>query len=244
MVRGFYDLGSGMLTQSRKLSAISNNIANVNTNGFKSSAVTEGAFGNLMLCRSDGQKTAIGNTALMNTADESVTDFTQGTLKGTDRSLDFAIEGNGFFAVQGAGGTVYTRNGSFQVDGDGYLVLSGAGRVLGQDGAPIRLGTDDVASDNQGNLYAGGRFAGQLAVYDFADYGSLATAGNGLYTGAGAAAVSAPQISWKSVELSNTDMTQEMTGAIASQRSLQTCSEALKMYDTVLDQAVSDISRL
>lgn len=244
MVRGFYALGSGMLTQSRKLSTISNNIANVKTNGFKKSQIMERAFGDVLIARSDGAKTPIGNITLMDTADESVTDFSSGDLKSTDRSLDFAIKGNGFFAAQGDGETVYTRNGSFNVDGDGYLVLKGIGRVLGQDGGPILVGADDVTSDGQGDLFAGNREVGRLAVYDFPDYAGLATSGNGVYTGGGAFPAADPQIEWKSVELSNTDMTQEMTGAIASQRSLQTCSEAMKMYDSVLDQAVSEISKL
>ena len=244
MVRGFYTLGSGMLTKNRELSTISNNIANINTNGFKKSMLMEKAYGSLSIARSDGAKTPIGNASLMNTVDESVTDYSPGDLKGTDRSLDFAILGKGFFAVQSAGGTAYTRNGSFNVDGEGYLVLKGTGRVLGQDGAPIFLGTDDISSDGQGNLYAAGRRAGSLAVVDFADYTGLATSGNGIYTGGGAVPVGAPQISWKSVELSNTNMTEEMTDALASQRGLQTCSQALKMYDAVLDQAVSEISRL
>lgn len=244
MVRGFYTLGSGMLTKSRELSTISNNIANINTNGFKKTMLMEKAYGNLDIARSDGVKTPIGSVSLMNTADESVTDYSPGDLKNTDRGLDFAILGKGFFAVQGAGGTVYTRNGSFNVDGEGYLVLKGTGRVLGRDGAPIFLGTDDISSDGQGNLYAAGRLAGSLAVVDFADYAGLATTGGGIYTGGGAAPVNAPQIGWKSVELSNTNMTEEMTDALASQRGLQTCSQALKMYDAVLDQAVSEISRL
>lgn len=244
MVRGFYDLGSGIITQNRKLNAISNNIANVNTNGFKSSEVEERAFGDLVIVRSDGQKTTIGNATLMDTADEAVTDFSQGDLKGTDRALDFAISGDGFFAVQGSSGTVYTRNGSFNVDSDGYLVLKGVGRVLGQNGEPVLVGTDDITSDEQGDLFAGGNLVGRLAVYDFSDTAALSTSGYGLFTGTGAALVASPQISWKSLELSNTDMTQEMTQAIASQRSLQTCSEALKMYDTILDQAVSDIPKV
>ncbi len=244
MVRGFYDLGSGMLTQSRKLNAISNNIANVNTVGFKKSDVTERAFGDMVIDRSDGRKTAIGSAALMDTADESVPDFSQGDLKETGRGLDFAIAGDGFFAVQGGGGTVYTRNGSFNVDGDGYLVLKGVGRVLGRNGGAILLGTDDISSDGQGNLFAGDRYAGQLGVYNFADTAGLSTSGYGLYTGGGAAPAASPRILWKSVELSNADMAEEMTDAIASQRSLQTCSEALKMYDAVLDQAVSEIPKL
>lgn len=244
MVRGFYDLGSGILTQSRKLNTIGNNIANVNTNGFKESRVAEQAFGSMVVNRSDGRKTAVGNATLMDAPTAPATDFSQGDRKETGRSLDFAIEGNGFFAVQGTGGTVYTRNGSFNVDSDGYLVLKGVGRVLGQNGGAIRLDTDNVTADGQGGLFVGSRFAGRLAVYDFADTANLSTSGYGLFTGTGAAPVASPDVQWKCVELSNTDMTEEMTDAMASQRSLQTCSEALKMYDTILDQAVSEISRL
>lgn len=243
MDRGFYTLGSGILTQNRVLGTIGNNVANADTNGFKKARQTEKTFGSMLLERIDRTRTPIGTATLMNTADEAVTDFSQGTLAQTGRKLDFAIAGDGFFAVQGDGGTVYTRNGSFNVDGDGYLVLKGQGRVLGGDGVPLRPGTDDLTADRQGNLFAQGARVGRIGVFRFADNAALRVAGEGMFRGGGARPAADPQLLWKTVEGSNVDMTGEMTRALASERQLQSCSNALNLYDQTLDQAV-EISKL
>jgi len=236
-------LGSGILTQSRVLNTISNNVANADTNGFKKSRVMPKTFGSMVIERVDAQKTPVGVASLMNTADEAVTDYSVGTVAGTDRKLDFAINGDGFFAVQGDNGTVYTRNGSFNIDENGYLVLKGQGRVLGSDGRPIRPGTDDLSSDEQGRLTVGGRSVGRLGVSRFQDPAALKTVGEGMFQGTAATPVANANILWKALEGSNVNMTEEMTNALSSQRELQTCSQALKMYDTALDQAV-DISKM
>ena len=236
-------LGSGVLTQGRVLDAISNNVANSETSGYKKSRVVQKAFGDLLLERVDQNKTPIGKASLMDTASEAVTDYSEGTLSQTGRKLDFAIAGDGFFAVQGNSGTVYTRNGSFNVDSDGYLVLKGQGRVLGSNGKPLRPGTDDISSDGQGNLTAGGRSIGQMGVFRFQNNAALKTVGEGMFQGTSAQRVAEPNVLWKSLEGSNVNMTKEMTDALSSERGLQSCSEALKMYDTILDQAVS-ISKL
>ncbi|WP_312693463.1 flagellar hook-basal body protein, partial [Caproiciproducens sp.] len=156
MVRGFYALGSGMLTQSRILTGISNNLANVETPGYKKKEVTASTFGSMMINRVDSEKTPIGRMSLITVADKTNVIHSEGTLKNTERSLDFAIQGEGFFAVQGKNGTVYTRNGSFNVDADGYLVLDNVGRVLGQNG-PIQIGTDQFSADTQGTLAVNGK---------------------------------------------------------------------------------------
>ncbi|MFU0831594.1 MAG: Flagellar basal body protein [Oscillospiraceae bacterium] len=243
MVRGFYMLGSGILTQSRVLNTISNNVANVETNGFKKSRVVTETFGNMVIERIDQHRTPIGSAALMNTADEAVINYEQGDIDQTGRKLDFAINGDGFFAVQGENGVVYTRNGSFNIDSDGYLVLKGQGRVLDGNSNPIRPCTDDITADGQGNLFVGENFIGQLAVYQFEDNAALQTAGEGMFQGTPAARITNPNVLWQALEKSNVNMTEELTNALASQRGLQTCAQAIKMYDDVLDQAV-DISKL
>lgn len=243
MDRGFYTLGSGILTQSRVLGTISNNVANADTNGFKKVHQTETTFGSMLVERVNAGKTPVGTVTMMSAPGEAVTDYSQGTVTQTGRNLDFAIRGDGFFAVQGANGTVYTRNGSFNLDDGGYLVLKGQGRVLGGGGDPIRPGTDDLTADAQGVLVAQGQVAGQLAVYRFPDNAALTTVGEGMFQGNGAVLEAAPDIQWKSVEGSNVDMTEELTNALSSQRQLQTCSNALNLYDQTLDQAV-DISKL
>ena len=204
--------------------------------------MTEKTFGDMVADRVDEQRTPIGDLSLITSADEAVTDFSQGTVTPTGRALDFAIQGDGFFAVQTAGGVAYTRNGSFDVDAQGYLVLNGTGRVLGSGGQPIRTGTDDVRSDAMGNLTADGVPVGSVGVFRFPNNAALTVAGEGMFQGAGAAAVRQPQIVWKAVEGSNADMAAELTRGIEAQRGLQSCSQALKMYDTVLDKA-TDIGR-
>lgn len=239
MVRGFYTLASGMLTQNRTLNTVSNNIANSETNGFKAQHMTAKTFGDMVVDRIDEQRTPIGKLSLITTADESVTDFSQGSVTSTDRALDFAIRGDGFFAVQTADGVAYTRNGSFDVDAQGYLVSNGVGRVLGRDGQPIYTGTDDLQSDAMGNLTVNGASVGSIGVFQFPDNAALTVVGEGMFQGVGAAAVQQPQITWKAVEGSNADMAAELTRGMEAQRSLQSCAQALKMYDTVLDKATS-----
>ncbi len=244
MVRGFYTLASGMITQNRVLDVISNNISNADTVGFKKSDMTTKAFGDLLIERvKNGSRTPIGHTTLMNTVDKTYTDYSQGGLNQTGRTLDFAINGSGFFGVQTDSGTVYTRSGSFNVDSDGYLVLKGKGRVLGRNGL-IRPGTDDITSDDAGNILADGKNVGQLAVYTFADEDALKTTGEGVYTGGNAVLLNDPKVLWKYTESSNVDMAQEMTNAISSQRELQSCSQALKMYDQILDEATTQIGKI
>lgn len=237
MVRGFYMLTSGMLTQNRTLNTVSNNVANTMTNGFKAQHVSDKSFGKLFLSRVDSTVSPIGEVTLMTTADQSTTDFSQGALQPTGRALDFAINGDGFFGIQTNNGTLYTRNGSFNLDTQGYLVMNGIGRVLGRNGQPIRLNTDDVESDSQGNLSAGGMQAGSIGVFRFPNNASLRVMDEGFYSGTGAVAEQTPQITWKAVEDSNADMADELARGIASQRGLQSCSQALKMYDQILDKA-------
>lgn len=244
MVRGFYTLGSGLLTQNRKLTGISNNLANVNTAGYKRKEVSSTTFGNMVISRVDSQTTPIGTLSLKTLADRTNIIHSQGTLKNTGRSLDFAIKGEGFFAVQGTNGTEYTRDGSFNVDQQGYLALDGK-RVLGANG-PIRVGTDQLSADSLGNLYVGGSAVGRLAVYNFNDYNALTLNADGMFSAAGGAPALAqsPNLGWKMLEGSNVDPAKEMTDALAAQRELQGCSQAIKMYDQVLARAVTEIGKI
>lgn len=244
MTRGFYTLGSGMMTQNRMLSAISNNIANVKTPGFKKDTIISTTFGDMVMNRIDSNKTALGDVSFLRTTDISSTIHSQGMLESTERTLDFAITGSGFFAVQGENGTVYSRNGSFNIDNEGYLVLTGVGRVLGENG-PIQVGTDNFNADEKGNILSQtGQNIGKIAVYDFEEYANLLTVGEGLYNGPNPTVVENPSMRWKSIEASNVDVGEEMTNSIATQRILQSVSQSLKMYDATMQTATTQIGRL
>lgn len=244
MTRGFYTLGSGMITQNRMLKAISNNVANVKTPGFKKDTVISTTFGDMVMNRVDKNKTELGNVSMFRTTDLTDTVHSQGMMESTERALDFAIVGSGFFGVQGANGTVYSRNGSFNIDNEGYLVLPEVGRVMGQNG-PIKVGTDNFTSDEQGNIInSQGERIDKLAVFDFENYTNLLTVGEGMYSGGNAQMVQNPSFKWQTIESSNVNIGQEMTNSIATQRILQSISQSIKMYDSTMQSATTQIARL
>ena len=248
MVRGFYQLGSGIMTQNKVLGSIANNIANIQTTGYKKQIVVSESFNNMMIARMQnptlGSKiyTPLGEKSLLKTVSQTASIHTQGTFKSTGRSLDAAIVGGGFFALQSDNGIVYTRKGDFNVDAEGYLTQSGY-RVMGHNG-PIRVGTDNVEFDANGNVYANGKSVGRLAIFDFADYNTLTPVVDGYYTAGGNPQLVNGQIRGGSLESSNVDMSEEMTNAIAAQRDLQTQTQILKMYDTTLQKATNEIGRI
>ena len=150
------------------------------------------------------------------------------------------MSGKGFFAVQSAQETVYTRNGSFNVDNEGYLVFQGLGRVQGQNG-PIRVNTDDIRVTEQGYvLSADGRENyGRLQVVDFADYEQLEKTANGAFrSNAQPQGVNGTVIKQGYLEDSNVSMVQEMTNMMSGQRSLQSSAQLLKMYDQLSGKAI------
>ena len=240
MFQGFYDLAANMITQNRKMNVISNNMANVSTPGFKSDQLIETTFRDEILYRYDRDgKTPFGGVSRVNTVDERITDYNQGGLRPTTNVLDFALNGNGFFAIQTATGVVYSRNGSFSVDNERYLCLEGVGRVLGQNG-PIRLPSDDIFADEKGNLYNAdtGQLYGSLQIVDFADYGQLEKLSGGVFrSNAAPQGVQNTTVLQKNIEDSNVSMVDEMTAMMSGQRTIQSAAQLLKMYDQLTGKA-------
>lgn len=256
MLRGLYTLTSGMLTQQRKLDSISNNMANQSTPGFKRDSVIATTFQEELAVRvenTDRSETApLGTISMIVTPDETVSDFEQGAFDNTERPLDFALSGNGFFEVQRPDGSmVYTRNGSFTLDDEGSLYLQHVGRVMGVDGGPIQLETDRVTTDKTGTIHLldGGQPIGQIRVVDFNDYHLLVKNGEGMFQNADPQNVSGTNppttaVLEKNVERSNVDSVTEMVSMIASQRALQSSSQIIKIYDQIMAKATSEIGRV
>lgn len=138
MERGLYIAASGMLTEQVRQDLISNDLANASTPGYKSERVTTQSFGEMLVRDSTG--TSIGGLGLGARIESQTTDLTPGPLRTTGEPLDLAVEGEGFFAVRGASGTRYTRDGQFQVSSKGTLVTATGDEVLGPNGQPVRVG--------------------------------------------------------------------------------------------------------
>ena len=208
--------------------------------------LVQGAF-KLMLFVAGTKITVIGEESYILAPDQLYVNYTQGSLKQTGLTLDFAILGDGFFAIQTDNGVEYTRSGSFCLNNAGQLYLEGQGLVLGSNGQPITLATDKIQVDSNGAIYTeDGAYQGQLGVYTFADNGQLEKGTSGLFLANGqqAQVQAQPQISWKYVEEANVDMLQEMSRMLTAQRALQSGAQVLKLYDGLLTKATTELGRL
>jgi flagellar basal-body rod protein FlgG len=144
MERGLYIAASGMLTEQVRQDLIAHDLANASTPGYKADRVTTKSFAAMML--QDGRGQQVGPLGLGARVETQTTDLTPGPLRTTDEPLDFAVEGEGFFAVRGAGGTRYTRDGQFQISSKGTLVTATGDEVLGPNGQPVTVGADGTVA--------------------------------------------------------------------------------------------------
>lgn len=249
MYKGFYNLTSAMLTHQQNLNVVGNNLVNISTAGYKQQRYTASTFDDVMYSRvgniyNIGEE--IGRQSYIRAPSQIYTDYTQGVPEPTGLPLDFAINGEGFFAVQDPDGQIaYTRMGNFTLNDEGYLCLPGYGQVLDPDGQPIYLGTDKVSATEQGLIYYdGGGLIGRLGVYVFEDNEQLVHNDMGLFTGEGAQAAEAFEVWNGYLERSNTDMVKQMTEMITYQRALQSAAQISKIYNDVMTRSANDVGRM
>jgi flagellar basal-body rod protein FlgF len=170
VVRGLYTAASGMNVQQNRLDEISNNLANVDLNGYKKDTAIQKAFPEMLVRRmnDNGVYTfpfgSVDTAPLVGTigtgveTNEVYTNFEQGALKQTENDFDVALEGAGFLTVQTPQGERLTRNGAFLVNSDGYLVTKSGDFVLGENG-PIKLKKNNFVIDEDGTVWQNSTFA-------------------------------------------------------------------------------------
>lgn len=245
-----------MLSQEKRLQAVSNNLANVSTAGFKREDVLFGTFGEHIAVRMNaynmGPLNQIGGGVFMQTTESRFTDFEQGGPDVTDRAFDMAIIGDGFFVIDTPEGPRLTRDGQFALDEEGYLVLPGFGRVQGEGGDINLEGRSDFIVSENGNIMLPddeGQFEvlTQLSIALVEDTAALDREPSKLwYAPDGFETIGeAPantMILQRHVERSNVNVTQEMTRMIAAQRSLQSAAQLVRMFDEMSQQGATRIS--
>lgn len=248
MYQSFYTGALGAGTSMAKMSVLSNNLANINNNGFKPKTA---AFTDLLQFNLNDSEDAVtelqsGNGVRMQ---RTYTNFHTDAFRSTDSELDYAIhEANQFFMVQdpGTGEITYTRTGHFHrsemADGSFYLATDSDKLVLDQNRQPIRLTRLENEEDNQ-NLNALEDEEQQVSLYTFTHPSRLLSVGNNEYAppeGMEPILVENPQLSQGAVESSGTDLAKEMVRIIECQRAY---SYALKMVMTS-DEIESTINGL
>src|SRR5690625_4365142 len=267
MLRGFYAAASGMITQQRQQEALANNIANVNTPGYKADQVAIRAFPELLMQKISSKKLpttqeinvhnkqAVGplNTGVY--VQEYIPDFSTGALHQTYLPTDIALNqqyvpdenGSLFFTVQNEAGDLrLTRNGNFTIDGEGMLVTNEGNYVLDENGAPIATNDHHFTVLPDGTLQIGEE-AVALELSYVEDTNDLEKEGNGLYAGEVADNLPADaiySIRQGFLERANVDPGLSMTQMMEAYRLFETNQRVLQAYDQSLDKAVNDIGRL
>jgi flagellar basal-body rod protein FlgG len=224
---GLYIAAQGMLVEQVRQDQLANDLANASTPGYKSDRSTQQDFGSLLLANtSSGSPIGIIDTGVR--VDSIVTDLTPAGLHETSQPLDFAIAGDGFFAVRSPQGVRFTRDGQFHANAQGLLVDGQGNEVLDQAGAPINVGAKGTVAPS-----ALGVFAVTGAVKQGYNYFS------GTATGRGTGSVQQGEL-----EDSSVDPVRTMVDMIASLRAYESGQKAISSIDETLQQAAQSVGSL
>src|SRR3954452_11181204 len=224
MERGLYIAASGMLSEMVRQDQISNDLANASTPGYRSDRATQRSFGDMLL---ENTKTGqpIGSLGRGAEIDSVVTDTTPGAVRDTGEPLDFAIDGDGYFAVQTPQGVRYTRDGQFARAADGTLITATGNKVLSTNGSTIPVGADGKVA------------AGTLAVFTLG--GTIKKQGDSLLTGT--ATAGGGTVRSGALESSNADPTRSMVDMIASFRAFEAGQRVITTIDETLSKAANQV---
>lgn len=266
--KGIYTALSGAIAQGQRLDTIANNLANVNTPGFKRDAQLfkeyltsyEKEPGTITVPRIPASIESFydmqgGDKAYVD-AQGTFTDFSQGSLKKTGNPLDVAIEGGAFFEVLTPQGVRLTRVGSFNVDADGRLVTKNGLPVLRDGGASqdpatreIRLKSANVAIASNGEIFDGQQSVGRLSLMNVGNKDALQKTGHSLYTlkdtlDPQLAIASDAKIHQGFLEGSNVNTVREMTDMITATRVFESTQKGIQAYDQMMGKVANDVSKL
>ena len=266
MMRALYTAATGMIAQQTNVDTIANNLSNVNTTGYKTQR-TE--FKSLLYqtlqtktTTADGEEKPVGAQVGLGTRVASITSlYTQGSMLGSENKTDFAIQGDGFFAIRGADGEVtYTRNGAFTwgltANGQTALLDQMGGFVLDQENNPIYI-PEGVSGDSM-HFDESGKIGYETPEGDYVDMGqtfgiyhfdnpagleklaysryqSTPASGEPILEGEGVTTKST--IHQYFLEGSNVQVADEMVNMIIAQRAYQMNSKAITTADAMLETA-------
>ena len=233
MIHGYSYSSSGLKSREQALQAVSNNLANMNSIGFKRTVEFDMSL--------ETNPTKHNVEPLFSEA----IDFGQGELIETGNPLDVAISGNGFYAVHTDRGLAYTRQGNFQLSDDGFLTTKTGDLVLGTNG-PISIEKGSVITQN-GEIAVDGKVVDQIRLFEFLDKTQVERIGDGYFQPKTEdVVVELDQVSLKPgfLENSNVNAIEEMVRMIQIYREFEMNQRALRTQDETVDKAVNKVGKV
>lgn len=226
-----------LLAQEQRMNQITNNLANVDTGGYKKENISFWE----MLYRADGNGPRVGKAMRVHT------DHTQGTSEQTARDLDFAIMGDGFFKIQTPRGIRYSRAGNFELNALGQLTTQDGSLVMGQ-GGPVVLQGDKINISRQGIISIDGEDVDQVAVVTFANLRDLEKENANYYKPVDNKVQEEMSTNFELqqgyLEASNVNPVIEMTEMIDLHRAYESQQRVILTIDEIDGQAISKVGKL
>lgn len=244
MDSGFYAACTGLLAKTDALELTANNMANLNTTGYKAQlefySSLEASMGSRRLSplnQAVNDYGVLGGTAV---------DMKTGEFQKTGNDLDLAVEGSGFFVVQTPAGIRYTRNGNFHTDNAGRLLTATGDAVMGEQG-PVELPGGAITISSDGTISQQGAVVAELKLVTFKPGTSMAAEGNSYYQAPVGSEQPAddPRLSQGMLESSNLNPVVAAVDLITLQRHAQLLEQALSIFHSVFNNApAQDLSRV
>jgi len=232
---------SKQMALGRHMEVLSNNLANMNTPAFKAERLvfTE------MLRQTAGQDHNDMGPMSFVEPHGTYLDFSEGSMTPTGNPLDVAIAGDGFFAIQTADGTAYTRAGRFSLDATGTLVTSDGAPVLAAGGGPVQIQSTQISIAGDGTISGDDGVIARLQVARFDDMQRLQRGPSGTYLPGDETPieVTSPQVIQGMVEESNVSPILEMTRLIDVSRSYQRMTQIIESEHQRQKQAITTLAR-
>lgn len=266
MVKGLYTAHTGMVNEMKRLDVLSNNLANADTTGYKKEGTTATTFGDELAFRirdtSDyGLSKRIGGITYGTKLGQVYTDYSTGNLKVTDNDTDFAINGDGFFAIAftnkaGETSVKYTRDGAFTVNRNGYLVTKDGDYVLNTNGALtgnagegnyVRVDPNAKIQVNElGQVYQNDQLVSNIGVVNVDNYDYLEKYGENMYNlvDGGRVVNSDATVEQGTLETSNVNVVSEMVNMITIQRAYEAGQKVITSIDGTLDIAANQVGKV
>ncbi len=244
MNSGMYTALSGNLAAMTRMDIISNNLANVNTPGFKKDKIS---FEGLLSSVTTPPAFPPASTADPVLQKENIfVDYTPGPVVQTGNPLDMTIDGDGFFVVTTPQGKAYTRQGNFRLSADGTLVTSDGNAVQGQ-GGPIRINGSKVEIDAKGLITVDGTAGATISLVDFPKPYAMQKTGSTLFVPTDPAAT--PQtakgvLHQGHLEGSNVETVSEMVQMIENSRYFEACQKVILSFNDLTSKAANELGRI
>jgi len=243
MIQGIYTASMGMTPLMQKQDQVANNLANINTTGYKQSGLFVKTYQKYL---SNDLLQPFANREIK--ADEVYIDYSEGPMRQTNNTLDLFIKGSGFFTVMTPEGVQYTRNGNFGLSPEGFLVTSDGSKVMGTEGF-IRVERDlPIYISEKGEVIQKGESKGVLKIADFQKPYKMERMGESrtrpLLPGNPEIVSAGYSVRQGYLEGSNVDIIKNMVQMISAYRNFEADQKALHAQDETLNKAVNQVGRI